>query len=329
VFAPGHVEAAEQFTLTAQADGYIQSLPVQEGDTLQSGQLLLTQDAANAAVQQQTATASLQIAREQSADSAATIRQLTAQLQAAVVSRDNSKQQLDRLQRLYATKSVAKVDVDNAQVSYDNAVSNVASIQQNIQATRLSLQQSLISSRGQYQTAAVNKNYYRVTSPGVYRIYRLYKKKGEMLRKGEAIAVLGKPGNLKMILSIDEASIGKVQLQQRVVLSFNTAKDKVYEGYVSNIYPAFDEQSQSYTVEALLNKSTPQVLNGTLLQANIIVATKSKAMLIPRSCLLADGRVVKKMDKHTDTLTIQTGIIANQWVEVLSGLQTNDQILQP
>jgi len=328
VFAPGHIEADNQFVLTAMNDGYINEVLIKEGDIVNAGQTMFVQDNAAAAVQQQTATENLHIAEQQAASNSAVLQQLQAQLDAANDKLQNDKTQLERMQRLYTTKSVAKIDMDNAQLSYDNSVSNVKSIQQNIAATKLTLQQAVVNSRGQQQTAIVNSGYFNIKSPGSYKVYSVSKKKGELVRKGEAVAVLGNAASLKIVLSIDEASIAKVQLHQKVLIELNTEKGKTYTGSISKIYPAFDVASQAYTVEAVFDTTAITAINGTLLQANIIVAAKAKAMLIPRSCLTADDKVLLKNDNKTDTVTIKTGIVSNEWVEVLAGLKTTDKIVK-
>jgi HlyD family secretion protein len=328
VFAPGHIEADGQFTLTAINDGYIKAITVQEGDTVHTGQILIVQDNTTAAIQQQTATDNLHIAEQQSQPASAVLQQLQAQLNSANDKLQNDKMHLERMQRLYATNSVAKIDLDNAQLTYNNSLNNVSAIQQNIAATKQNLQQALVNSRGQQQTAIANNNYYNLKSPGNYKVYTVFKKKGELVRKGEAVAVLGNPDKLKILLSIDEASIAKIQLQQKVLIELNTEKGKIYTGYISKIYSAFDLASQSYNAEAIFDNAANSVINGTLLQANIIVASKDKALLIPNSCLMPDGKVVLKNNGKTDTVSIKTGIISTDWAEVLAGLTITDRIIK-
>lgn len=328
VFAPGHIEASEQFTLTAMNDGYIKEVKVSEGDKASTGQTLFVQDNTVAAIQQLTATENLQIAKQQAASTSAVLQQLQAQLNSANDKLQNDKVQLERMERLYATKSVAKIDLDNAQLSYDNSANTVSSIKQNIAATRQSLQLSVVNSRGQQQTAIANNGYFNIKSPGSYKVYSVLKKKGELVRKGEAVAVLGNAADFKIVLSIDEASIAKIFPHQKVLAELNTEKGKTYTAHVSKIFPAFDATSQAYTVEATFDTVSPGIINGTLLQANIIVASRPKAMLIPRSCLGADGKVWVRKDGSTDTIVIKTGIISNDWVEVLSGLKIHDKLIR-
>lgn len=327
VFAPGHIESTGQFTLTALNDGYITDVPVTEGDSVTTGQVILKQDNATAAIAQSAANENLQIAQQQATANSAALQEIAAQLSSANQKLQTNKQQRDRMQRLYDSKSVAKVDFDNAQLAYDTALNDVVAIQKNIENTRLSLKQALVDRKSQERTAAANNAYYNIKSPGNYKVYSLLKRKGDLVKKGEAVAVLGNT-TLQVVLDIDEASIAKIKRNQVVLVELNTEKGTTYNATLSKIYPAFDDASQSYKVEARFSKIQPQIINGTLLQANIIVAKKSRALLIPRSSLSPDGKVLVKRDKKTDTIAVQTGIIATDWVEVLKGISTTDEIIK-
>lgn len=328
IFATGHIEADGQFTLTAMSDGYLKDVKVLEGDNVSPSEILFVQDNTIAAIQQQTSTENLHISEQQATSASAVLQQLQAQLNTANDKLQNDKTQLARMQRLHATSSVAKIELDNAQLSYNNSLNSVSSIQYNIAAAKQSLQQAIVNNRGQQLTAIANNSYLTIKSPGNYKVYTVIKRKGELVRKGEAVAVLGNPDSFKIVLHIDESSIAKVQLQQKVLIELNTQKGKIYTGHVSKIYPAFDVSNQAYTVEAIFDTADTSIINGSLLQANIIVAAKRKTMLIPRSCLTADGKVLLKTGNKTDTVSIKTGIVSNEWVEVSAGLKTTDKIVK-
>lgn len=329
VFSPGHIEAKNQFTLTAMSDGYITSVPVSEGDLLQNGQLVLSQDQENAAIQQQTASSNLAFARDQAASNSAVLQQLRAQLSSAVQKTENSKVQLERMERLYQTHSVSRTDLESAQLTYDNAVNSEAVIRQNIEATQQELDQSVINNRGQARAASLSLENFETRSPGDFMVYQVLKKKGEFARKGEAIALLGDAREMTISLTIDETSIRKIKPGQKVLIQLNTEIDTTYIARISKIYPLFDAASQTYKVEAVFDRQPPHLVNGTMLQANIIVAEKNEAFLIPANYLMGDGIVIRKNGSGTDSLKVQTGIRSTEWVEITGGLTLKDRIVKP
>ncbi|NIG56401.1 efflux RND transporter periplasmic adaptor subunit [Chitinophaga sp. Cy-1792] len=328
VFAPGHIEAGKQFSLMAYFDGYIREVPVTEGDLVKNGQLVVQQDNTTSAIQQQAATENLHISQQQASAASGVLQQLQAQLRSAEQTLLNNQTQYDRMARLLATHSVSKLDADNAKLAYDNAVANVEAISQNIAATKLNLQQSVVNSRSSQQTAAANTQYYNLVAPGNYKVYTLLKRKGDFVKKGEVVAMLGNPDSMIVVLNIDETSIAKVQLQQKVLVALNTEKSNTYTAHISRIYPQYDDNLQAYKVEAIFDSLPARLINGTLLQANIIVGSKDKALLVPRSCLSPDNKVIVRNDKKNDTILVKPGIISTDWVEILQGVSMSDKLLK-
>jgi HlyD family secretion protein len=101
------------------------------------------------------------------------------------------------------------------------------------------------------------------------------------------------------------------------------------QAVISRIYPQFDANAQAYKAEARFTKLVPALVNGTLLQDNIITGRKDNALLIPREYLLPNGLVLVQHDGQTDTVAIKTGIVSNEWVEVLHGLSTDHLLVKP
>ena len=170
--------------------------------------------------------------------------------------------------------------------------------------------------------------YYNLAAIGASKVYQIFKKQGDLVRKGDQVAQLGNPDSIVINLDVDEGSISKVQLEQQVLVELNTEKNKTYEARISKIYPHFNETSQSYKVEARFLKEMPGLISGTQLQANIITKRKEKALLIPHVYVVNGNKVLIQKDKKIDSVTITTGIVSDDWIEVLSGLTVNDKIVK-
>ena len=125
-------------------------------------------------------------------------------------------------------------------------------------------------------------------------------------------------------LNVDENNMSKVKLNQEVAIRLNTNKDKVYKATVHEILPTFDVSSQSFLVKAYFSEPLDFRVEGTQLEANVIIGEKKNCLVIPRS-YLSYGNKVKLKDK-TDKV-IQTGFISSDWVEVTSGITENDVIV--
>ena len=259
----------------------------------------------------------------------AVLDQLKKQIETARQKLVTDSLQSVRITRLYQTNSVSRAELENAQLAFTNSSNTIKSLEDELKSTRLNLKQSLINSQSQYDIAQTNSNYYKLISPGHYRVYEIYKKQGELLRKAEAIAMLGQADTMLVVMNIDESSIAKVRLGQTVLVELNTQKGTTYVAHVSKIYPYFDDPSQSYKVEANFDQFPEDLIAGTLLQANIIVQKKDSALLIPRVYMSLDKKVLVKHGRSILSVAIETGIISTDWVEVLRGLNKTDKIIKP
>jgi hypothetical protein len=64
-------------------------------------------------------------------------------------------------------------------------------------------------------------------------------------------------------------------------------------------------------------------ISGTQLQANIIIAQKKQALVIPRNFLQYGNKVTVK---GKGEIVVKTGFISNEWVEIADGLDANTEI---
>lgn len=328
VFASGSIEPVDAYILTSLSDGFIVKAYVTENDLVHDGQVLFKLDNRQQHVQVNLAETNLQYARINAASNAPNLLQIKAQIDAARAKLYTDSVTLGRYQHLYATNSVSKQDYDNARLNYQSSLSNYRAQLASYKAAQDKAQQDYQTSQLQVQNAEAGNQYYNLTAIGNGRVYQIFKKEGELVRKGDQVAQLGNPDSIVVKLDVDEGSIDKIKLGQQALVELNTQKGKTYEARISKIYPHFDENTQSYKVEAKFVQDVPGLIAGTQLQANIITNRKDNAMLIPHSYLLKDNKVLKKDGKKADTVTIQPGIISDEWVEVLSGLNMNDKILK-
>jgi multidrug efflux pump subunit AcrA (membrane-fusion protein) len=221
------------------------------------------------------------------------------------------------------------MDLDNARLAYESSLSNYQAAMENYKATANKVALDYNVSRSQLKNAEEGNQYYNLVANGQSKVYQIFKKQGDLVRKGDQVAQLGNPDSIVINLDIDEGSIGKVAVGQQVLVELNTEKNKTREARITKIYPYFNDKSQSYKVEARFVKEIPGVISGTQLQANIITNRKESALLIPHAFVIPGNKVLVQKDKKTiDTVNITTGIVSDEWIEVLSGLTANDKLVK-
>lgn len=328
VFASGSIEPKDAYTLTSLSDGFMTRSYVSENDLVTDKQLLFRLDNRQQNTQVEIAQTNVAYAKLNASSSAPALLQIKAQMEAANVKQDADSMTLARYQRLYATHSVSRQDLDNAAVAYQSSNSSYRALQESYKATADRSKQELTNTQSQLQNARAGNQYYDLMAIGAGKVYQVFKKQGDLVRKGDKVAQIGNPDSIIIYLDIDEGSIGKIQTGQQVLVELNTDKGKTLEARIHKIYPHFNETSQSYKVEARFTKETPGLISGTQLQANIITNRKENAMLIPHVYVGPGNKVLVKKGDKIDTAVITTGIVSDDWIEVLSGLNATDKIVK-
>ena len=77
---------------------------------------------------------------------------------------------------------------------------------------------------------------------------------GDFVKKGDVIATIANEQKVEAKLNVDENSIGKVKIGQNVYIKLNTNKTLVYDGKITEILSAFDEQNQSFICKVTFDK---------------------------------------------------------------------------
>lgn len=324
VFASGVLVPVNLYNLTAQSDGYLISLNFEEGDIVKTNDLLAVIDNKTYDINSQSAEMLLKIAKANTLPDAPALKQIEANMNAAEIKMNQDKQQTERYKKLYESNSVSKLEYENMQLAYESSKANYLSLQENYNHQKQLAEQQLISQKSQSQVNKVlqGNNELRAVVGG--KVYTKNKELGDFVRRGEVIATIGMPENLYAKLSIDESSMSKIKLNQKVFIELNTHKRIVLNATITEIYPSFDKQTQSFYCKAVFTDSLPFLISGTQLQANILTEEKENVLVIPRN-YLDYGNMVNV--KGEGKVKIETGIVSTDWVEVKGGIDENTLLI--
>ena len=329
VFASGSIDPKDAYMVTGLSDGFILKSLVTENDIVKNKQVLFVLDNRQQHTQVNIAETNLKFARIGAQNNAPALMQLKNQADAAVVKYQSDSTTYGRYQRLYATQSVSKQDLDNAEASYKSSRSNMLAAQENYRNMCDKANQDLQNSKDMFANAVEGNDYYNLVANGPGKVYQIFKKQGDLVRRGEQVAQLGNPDSIVINLDVDEGTIAKVKLGQEALIELNSQKNKAWHATISKIYPHFNDASQSYKVEARFTEPVSGLIGGTQLQANIVTSKKDNTLLIPHICIVGDNMVIRKQGDKIDTIKVETGIVSDDWVEILSGITANDKIIKP
>ena len=325
VFASGVLESDDQYNLTAQTNGYIVKENFEEGDLVQAGQVLAVIDNSQNVVNSIGAAELHNIAKSNVMPTAPALQQIKANIEAAKEKLKLDKAQLERYTRLYATNSISKLEFENAQLTETTSEANLQALQNQYDAQKVAAQQVEISQRSATGVNEILKEQNQIKALHNSKVYQRVKLLGDYVRQGDVIAVLGNPKLIYAKLNVDETSMSKVHLNQKVLVRLNTNKQKVYNAVVKQVLPMFDQTSLSYLVKAYFTDSLDFQIVGTQLESNIVGEERKNVLVIPRTYLDYGNKVMLKKGKKI--VTIQVGLVSNDYVEVLGGIGEEDELM--
>lgn len=326
VFASGALEWDDSYNLMAQTDGILQNANFEVGDLVAKGKSLGVLDNEINKINAKVAQEQIVISNENITSTAPALMQLEQNIQFAESKYLQDSKQAERYDRLYQQQIGSKVEFENAQLAAKNSLTNLNSLKKQYQVILQQAKQQQIANRGQLENNLVQQNYNTIIVTESGTIIKKLKNNGDYVKKGEIIATIANQSKVEGVLNIDENSIGKVKIGQIVYVKLNTNKNNLLVGKVSEIFSAFDQQTQSFICKIIFNKPIENSIYGTQLEANILVGEKKDALLIPRSYVGFGNKVnVKGKDQ---AIIIKPGIISTEYIEVLEGI-TKDDVLLP
>lgn len=325
VFANGYVEFDNQYTISANAAGVLYGQKVKEGDSISAKQIVAHINSNSQESQVQQSTFVYKNAEQNALSNSAQLTQIEQQMLQASSQLSQDKTNYQRYSELIATNSVSKLDYENAKLQYTNSMHNLDILQKKYEDTKSSLRLNANTSNSQLKSQRAILDNYKAQADGAGVVIAVYRKNGEVLKIGDPIALIGN-GNYIIKLYISEDDIVKISLGQKIAIHLNTYADQVFWAAVTKVYPGFDNDQQSYTIEAKFDQLPPKMFSGTQLQGNIQTGTIKNALVIPAN-YLQKNNLVQLKDGSVKTVTV--GTKDDHWVQILSGLTENDVLKAP
>jgi multidrug resistance efflux pump len=220
----------------------------------------------------------------------------------------------------------SKVELEQKELNAKNSKAAYESAQLRYQQLKKQLDFASRQSKKVFEIFSAQANDLQVKSELTGRVFSVLKKQGEMVTTQTPIAIIGESDNFYLELQVDEYDIAQVSLQQKVLITMDSYRGKVFEATVSKIYPILNERSKTFTIEATFLKAPETIYPNLTAEANIVIVSKARAMLIPRNYLVDESFVLLASGEKRK---VQTGLKDYQKVEIISGLTEKDAIQKP
>ncbi|MEO6302606.1 MAG: efflux RND transporter periplasmic adaptor subunit [Bacteroidia bacterium] len=324
VYASGSLKSNQQYQAFATVNGIIQTFYVKEGDSVKIGTPILSIASDLQKLNSENAALASNYNNVSGNQDKLNDAQQAIYLQKNKM--DNDALLLARQKNLWADTIGTKVDLEQKELAVENSKTLYQSAL--IKYNDLKKQINFIASQSNknLQITQSQSSDFIIKSQVNGMVYKLYKDKGEAITIQTPLALIGNKNDFILEMQVDEFDIIKITKGLTILVTMDSYKGQVFKARVSNISPMMNERSKTFLVEATFIDPPKTLYPFISFEANIVIQTKQKALLIPRNLLLNDSTVIKA---NGDKVIIKTGLKDYQMVEVLSGINTNDELISP
>ncbi len=324
VYASGIIKSINQYQVYAPVNGLIKNIFVKEGDKVKKDETIV--QIMGEIAKLNTASAEIAANNNTISNNADKLNELKSNINFLKSKMENDLSLAERQQNLWNEGIGSRNELDQKRLSYKNALASYNAALFRYNDLQRQLKFSAAQSNNNVQISKTIANDFLVKSQVNGMVYSILKKNGEMVNTLNPIAIIGGASNFIIELQVDEYDIGKIKPNQKVIITMDSYKDKVYEAVITRIIPIMNERTRSFTVEAIF-VIQPNVLYPNLTaEANIVIQSKKNILTIPREFLINDSLVLMS-DKSKRKITV--GLKDYQKAEVINGLITTDVIMKP
>ena len=304
----GKVIPEDEVEIKPQIQGIIEALFVEEGDLVNTGDLL----------------AKIKVVpNEQNLNSA------EGRLANSRIVLKNAEIELNRNKDLFEKGIISKQNFDNVQLRFNQSKQDVSNAVSDLQ---------IIRSGSKGGAASANTNI-RATVPGT--VLEIPVEEGfqviasNSFNAGTTIATIADLNKMIFEGKVDEAEVGKLRVGMPLEVNLGAIEDQALEAQLKFIAPKGNEEQGAvqFIIEAdlFLNDSI-FVRAGYSANASLVLERKDSIMAIPEALLQFDRETeepyveVQTEDQKFERRDVEIGISDGVNVEIISGLTEEDQI---
>ncbi len=324
VYASGVIKSDNQYQVLPTVSGTLLEQLVEDGQTVRKGQALFKIDNSVAALNAENAALLANFNAENNNQS-----KLEDAADAVRVNREkvrNDSLLFTRFSVLYKQGTVSKVELEQRELSFLASKNNYLAAVNRYKDLKRQVKLSAQQSQNALAISAKTSGDFTIKSEVDGIVYSVLKEKGELVSPQTPLAVIGSANSFQLIMQIDEYDIAKVAVGQTAIISTDSYKGQSFEAVITKIVPIMNERSKTFTVEARFTKAPPKIFPNTSFEASIVLAKKANAVLIPKRFLLPNDMVLLKSGEKRK---VTIGLRDFEWVEILKGLSTTDEIQLP
>lgn len=324
IYASGIVKSKGQYQAYASISGIVDRVYASEGDSVKIGSPILS--VSNTMQRLSEENAELNVMYSDYKANQGKLNEAKLIIALALSKMENDSLLYVRQRNLWQQQIGARVELEQRELAFQNAKAAYLSSLVKYNDLNRQLQFNAAQSKKTHAISSTLAKDYMVRSEMDGVLYSLEKKAGEIVSPQTPLAIIGAAHAYILEMQVDEYDILKIHPGLPVFVSLDSYKDTIFKARVTKINPLMNERSKTFLVEAEFIQQPLVVYPNISFEANIVVNSREKAMLIPRNFMLNDSEVVKS---NGDRVVVKTGIKDYRKIEIRAGLKQDDELLDP
>lgn len=317
VYASGFVVSGQEYQVFSQADGTLKEVLAPEGSPVKKGEPILLIQGVQSSARYVIAREAYEQARK---NREPVLRDLSAVLESARSRMEFDSLNFVRYENLMKANATKRVEFDRAEVQYRNSRNDYVAARNRLVKAQNDVEASIRSAYNQMQIAAEEAGNYTVRSDIDGVVLQISRERGELIRRSEPIAVVGRPESFYLRLSVDELDAHRVKAGQDALIRIDAYAKDIFNGKVTKVYPLVDTRQQSLRVDVALPPDLSGLISGMAAEVNIVIKQRDTAIVIPKHALLTGDSVWTVTDKGRKKVKVGVGIETLDEVEITDGI---------
>ncbi len=316
--ATGTVRARESATISPQIMGRVLEVKVREGDVVKKGDLLLVIDDSQVK-------AGVRAAKGMVDEAEKALVEVEAAIKQAESAKNLAEKTYKRFKKLYEEKIISQQEFDEVETKYEMAVRQL----EIARAKKAQVEAKLDQAKAGLEQAKVSFQYTRVRAPFDGIVAKKFTDPGNLVSPGVPLFVIDRVGAYQLVVEIPEQYSRKVKVGDKVTVDVESAGLVGVAGTVSDVVPALNPSTRSFTVKVDLPEDKP-VRSGMFGRASFAVGEK-KGIFLPEKALVRvggyEGAYLLTEENIARFMMIRTGLRKDGKVEILSGLVPGQRVV--
>ena len=341
----GIVEPIERSDVLAPFDGVVRLISHQEGDFVKKGERLFQVESNQLAISLASAKAALLQARRQAQPVlAGPPKDEMAAIESAVSETEwelrKKREDLQREENLLKRDATTRVDVENLRGQVNLLGVRLEVLRQKKQnlVNRFSREEKEWESdkvkelNQEVELLTMQMASGSVLSPRSGRIYGLNIRAGSYVSKGQLLAQIYEPGQIRVKAYVDEPDLGRIAKGQSIEIEWDGLPDKRWAGKVEQpaqqVLP-LGNRSVGF-VFCSVEGNPVELIPNINLKLQIVTSRKPGALIVPRAAVFNhEGQSTVLLEDGGKTIVkrVVLGLVTPQEVEILQGLEEGNRIV--